>query len=51
MGLSIRPQHLNRYREVALLLIKIGRTDIVDTAGLSDLLDDTAAGTDAKSLP
>jgi ubiquinone biosynthesis protein len=41
MGISLRPKHLKRYKDLALLLIKYGRTDIVTEAGLDEaLLDD-----------
>ena len=34
MGLSLKPQHLKRYKDVALLLMKYGRSDLVKAAGL-----------------
>jgi hypothetical protein len=41
MGISLRPKHLKRYKDLALLLIKYGRADIVTDAGLDEaLLDD-----------
>jgi len=34
MGLSLKPEHLRRYRDMAALLLKYGRSDMVFTAGL-----------------
>jgi predicted unusual protein kinase regulating ubiquinone biosynthesis (AarF/ABC1/UbiB family) len=36
--LSIKPEHLKRYKDVALLLFKYGRPDLVKSAGLGELL-------------
>ena len=49
MGISLKPKHLKRYRDIALLLIKHGRSDVVKHAGLQDALGpeapmETAAG-------
>ena len=38
MRLSMRPHHLNRYREIAALLVRHGRSDLVRSAGLDDVL-------------
>ncbi|HEY5896030.1 MAG TPA: AarF/UbiB family protein [Burkholderiales bacterium] len=38
MNLSLRPEHLKRYKDFALLLFKYGRRDLVARAGLSELL-------------
>jgi predicted unusual protein kinase regulating ubiquinone biosynthesis (AarF/ABC1/UbiB family) len=49
MGLSLKPQHLKRYKDVAMLLMKYGRSDLVKAAGLDPALDDespAAAATD-----
>ena len=40
MGLSLKPQHLKRYKDVAVLLMKYGRSDLVKAAGLDPTLDD-----------
>ena len=40
VGLSLKPQHLKRYKDVALLLIKYGRRDLVKVAGLDATLED-----------
>src|SRR4030095_16053337 len=39
VGLSLKSQHLKRYKDVALLLIKYGRRDLVNVAGLDPALD------------
>jgi ubiquinone biosynthesis protein len=40
MGISLRPEHLKRYREMAQLLFRYGRSDLVRSAGLEGALDD-----------
>jgi predicted unusual protein kinase regulating ubiquinone biosynthesis (AarF/ABC1/UbiB family) len=47
MGLSLKPEHLRRYRDVALLLIKYGRRDLVAVAGLDPVLSDETVATGA----
>lgn len=36
---SLKPERLKRYKDVALLLVKYGRSDLVKQAGLDDHLD------------
>jgi ubiquinone biosynthesis protein len=43
VGLSLKPQHLKRYKDVALLLIKYGRRDLVNVAGIDPALDEESA--------
>jgi ubiquinone biosynthesis protein len=38
MGLSLKPEHLRHYKDLALLLFKYGRRDLVARAGLMELL-------------
>jgi len=38
VGLSLKPEHLKRYKDVALLLYKYGRGDWVNRAGLAELM-------------
>src|SRR5256886_8754617 len=38
MGISLKPQHLNRYRQIAWIFMKYGRSDLVKTTGLSEAL-------------
>jgi ubiquinone biosynthesis protein len=38
MGISLKPQHLKRYHQIAWLLAKYGRSDLVKETGLDDTL-------------
>ncbi|HJQ23296.1 MAG TPA: AarF/UbiB family protein [Blastocatellia bacterium] len=38
MGISLKPQHLKRYKDVVWLLIKYGRSDLVKTTGLDEAI-------------
>ena len=38
MGISLKPQHLNRYRQIAWIFMKYGRSDLVKETGLSEAL-------------
>jgi ubiquinone biosynthesis protein len=38
MSISLKPKHLKRYKDIALLLIKHGRSDVVKHAGLQNAL-------------
>jgi ubiquinone biosynthesis protein len=46
MGLSLKPDHLRRYRDIAVLFIKYGRSDLIFRTGL----DSDAADALAKDL-
>ena len=48
MNLSLRPEHLKRYKDFALLLFKYGRRDLVARAGLNDLLPEEADADEAR---
>ena len=50
MAISVRPQHLKRYKDISLLLVKYGRGDIVRDAGLGDIaqVEDGVTPTDSK---
>src|ERR1035438_7437099 len=39
MSISLKPKHLKRYKDIALLLIKHGRSDVVKNAGLHNALE------------
>ncbi|MDQ6809985.1 MAG: AarF/UbiB family protein [Verrucomicrobiota bacterium] len=39
MAISLKPQHLNRYRQIAWLFVKYGRSDLVKSSGLEETLD------------
>ncbi len=38
MGISLKKEHLKRYKDIAWLLIKYGNTDLVKNAGLEEML-------------
>lgn len=40
MGISLRPEHLKRYKDLAVLAWKYGGDDMVVSAGLEEMLDD-----------
>jgi predicted unusual protein kinase regulating ubiquinone biosynthesis (AarF/ABC1/UbiB family) len=50
VNLSLRPEHLKRYKDFALLLWKYGRRDLVARAGLSELLPQEPQET-SEALP
>ena len=39
MAISLKPQHLTRYRQIAWLFMKYGRSDLVKQSGLDETLD------------
>lgn len=39
MAISLKPQHLNRYRQIAWLFVKYGRSDLVKESGLEGTLE------------
>jgi ubiquinone biosynthesis protein len=49
MGVSLKPEHLKRYKDFAWLLWKYGRGDLVRHAGLSELMPEDAA--DERAAP
>jgi len=40
MGIKLDPQYLNRYKEIARLMLKYGNSDLVRNAGLEEALKD-----------
>src|SRR4029078_6397032 len=49
MGISLKPEHVKRYRDIARLLFKYGRSDLVNTAGLDEaLLPERSVATAAR---
>src|SRR5713101_3707851 len=38
MGISVKAEHLKRYRDIAALFMKYGRSELVKNAGLEDVL-------------
>ena len=51
MALSLKPERLKRYKDVAMLLIKYGRSDLISQAGLEDTvqLDEIKAESESAS--
>ena len=43
MAISLRPQHVGRYKDLARLLVKYGRSDLVRQAGMDDLAEPDSA--------
>ena len=39
MGISLRPEHLKRYSQIAGLLLRYGRRDLVQKVGLEEMLE------------
>ena len=39
MSISLRPEHLKRYKDIAVLLMKYGRADLVRSAGLDATIE------------
>jgi len=39
MAISLRPEHLKRYKDMALLLMRYGRADLVRSAGLEETIE------------
>jgi ubiquinone biosynthesis protein len=44
MALSLRAEHLGRYRDIVRLLVKYGRSDLVRAAGLDEFADPGSSG-------
>ncbi|HEX3559691.1 MAG TPA: AarF/UbiB family protein [Pyrinomonadaceae bacterium] len=39
MAISLKPEHLKRYKDIAVLLVKYGRSDLVKSAGLDAAIE------------
>ena len=39
MGIFLKPEHLQRYKDIAWFLLKYGRGDLLARAGLEDAID------------
>src|SRR5690242_13664028 len=50
MGISLKAEHLKRYKDCALLLYKYGRGDLAKRAGLAELLPEENDRTDTRHL-
>ena len=44
MAISLKPEHLKRYKDIALLLMKYGRSDLVKSAGLDAAIEGAPDG-------
>jgi predicted unusual protein kinase regulating ubiquinone biosynthesis (AarF/ABC1/UbiB family) len=51
MGISLRPDNLKRLKDIALLLIKYGRSDLIRTPGFEAILDHEALAADPSTQP
>lgn len=51
MGISLKAEHLKRYRDIALLFWKYGRSDLVRQAGLEEALGETSDQEDKAADP
>jgi predicted unusual protein kinase regulating ubiquinone biosynthesis (AarF/ABC1/UbiB family) len=40
MGISLKPEHLRRYKDIALLIARYGRPGLLKEAGLDDVVED-----------
>jgi ubiquinone biosynthesis protein len=49
MGISLKPEYLKRYRDIAWLLAKYGRSDLVKQAGLEETIETDAPVTPASA--
>jgi ubiquinone biosynthesis protein len=49
MAVSLKPEHLSRYKDLAVLLFKYGRGDLVQHAGLDDLMPEETG--DVRATP
>jgi predicted unusual protein kinase regulating ubiquinone biosynthesis (AarF/ABC1/UbiB family) len=43
MGISVKPEHLKRYKDIALLIARYGRPGLLKQAGLDEVIDDGQA--------
>jgi ubiquinone biosynthesis protein len=51
VGISLRPERLRRYKDIARLLFKYGRADLVSRAGLEEALEDDTPASGGDSRP
>ncbi len=51
MGISLKPEHLKRYKDLAGLFLKYGRSDLVTNSGLDDLIPDSDHPTETITDP
>ena len=51
MGISLKPDHLKRYKDIAWLLLKYGRSDVVKQAGIEASFEVEKVLTDGVETP
>src|ERR1700681_3751198 len=51
MGISLKPENLKRFKDIAVLLIKYGRSDLIKTPGFAEILSDEDLATDHDIAP
>lgn len=52
MGISLKPEHLKRYKDIAALFIKYGRADLIKATGLEEaLIEDHQPETNVAGKP
>jgi ubiquinone biosynthesis protein len=52
MGISLKPEHLKRYKDIGALFIKYGRSDLIKSAGLEEaILEDDHAPANGHKAP
>ena len=49
MTISLKPEHLKRYKDIAWLFMKYGRSDLVKTTGLEGVLDEEIIATETAA--
>ena len=49
MGISLKPEHLKRYKDIALLIARYGRPGLLKEAGLDEVLEDGLRNPDLSS--
>src|SRR5471030_1571532 len=49
MGISLKGDHLKRYRDLAALFMKYGRSELVKNAGLEDIVPSEQVATPAET--
>lgn len=51
MGISLRPKHLKRYKDIAWLFLKYGRLELVKNAGLEEIIDESEVASAKEADP
>ena len=49
MGISLKPENLKRYKDIALLIARYGRPGLLKEAGLDEVLEDGLRNPDLSS--